>query len=84
MNKRAELTKRIRQTKLIGGDLTDIITKGSPSMGWEGDPFLMVCWSKQLNRIEYGMKGTELVRKPLSALLLLILHLILIKWCSIS
>lgn len=51
-NKRAELTRRIRETKLIGGDLCDIITKGSPAMGWEGDPFLMVCWNKQLNRIE--------------------------------
>ena len=50
--RRAELTKRIRETKLIGGDLTDIITKGSPAMGWEGDPFLMVCWNKELNRIE--------------------------------
>jgi hypothetical protein len=52
MDRRAELTKRIRETKLIGGDLTDIITKGSPAMGWEGDPFLMVCWNKELNRIE--------------------------------
>ncbi len=51
-NKRAELTRRIRETKLIGGDLCDIITKGSPAMGWEGDPFLMVCWNKELNRIE--------------------------------
>ena len=49
---RLELTKRIRQTKLIGNDLADIITKGSPAMGWEGDPFLMVCWNKELNRIE--------------------------------
>ena len=52
MDKRSELTRRIRETKLIGGDLTDIITKGSPAMGWEGDPFLMVCWNKELNRIE--------------------------------
>jgi hypothetical protein len=52
MNKRKELTQRIRETKLIGGDLSDIITKGSPAMGWEGDPFLMVCWNKELNRIE--------------------------------
>ena len=50
--KRAELTKRIRETKLIGNDLADIITKGSPAMGWEGDPFLMVCWNKELDRIE--------------------------------
>ncbi len=49
---RSELTKRIRETKLIGNDLADIITKGSPAMGWEGDPFLMVCWNKELNRIE--------------------------------
>jgi len=52
MDRRSELTRRIRETKLIGGDLTDIITKGSPAMGWEGDPFLMVCWNKELNRIE--------------------------------
>ena len=52
MNNRAELTRRIRETKLIGTDLADIITKGSPAMGWEGDPFLMVCRNKQLNRIE--------------------------------
>jgi hypothetical protein len=52
MNRRAELTKRIRQTQIIGTDLSDIITKGSPAMGWEGDPFLMVCLNKQLNRIE--------------------------------
>ena len=51
-DRRAELTRRIRETKLIGGDLTDIITKGSPAMGWEGDPFLMVCWNKGLDRIE--------------------------------
>jgi hypothetical protein len=51
-DRRAELTRRIRETKLIGGDLCDIITKGSPAMGWEGDPFLMVCWNKELNRIE--------------------------------
>ena len=52
MNKRAEITRRIRQTQIIGTDLSDIITKGSPAMGWEGDPFLMVCLNKQLNRIE--------------------------------
>ena len=52
MNRRAELSKRIQETKLIGNDLADIITKGSSSMGWEGDPFLMVCWNKELNRIE--------------------------------
>ena len=50
--RRSELTRRIRETKLIGGDLCDVITKGSPAMGWEGDPFLMVCWNKELNRIE--------------------------------
>ena len=52
MDRRKELTQRRRETKLIGGDLSDIITKGSPAMGWEGDPFLMVCWNKELNRIE--------------------------------
>ena len=52
MNKRAEITRRIRETQIIGTDLSDIITKGSPAMGWEGDPFLMVCLNKQLNRIE--------------------------------
>ena len=52
MNKRAEITRRIRQTQIIGTDLSDIITKGSPAMGWEGDPFLMVCLNKQINRIE--------------------------------
>ena len=52
MDRRKQLTQRIRETKLIGGDLSDIITKGSPAMGWEGDPFLMVCWNKELNRIE--------------------------------
>ncbi len=52
MTNRAELTRRIRETQLIGNDLADIITKGSPAMGWEGDPFLMVCRNRQLNRIE--------------------------------
>ncbi len=52
MTKRAEITRRIRETQIIGTDLSDIITKGSPAMGWEGDPFLMVCLNKQLNRIE--------------------------------
>lgn len=52
MNRRSELTKRIRESRLIGNDLADIITKGSSSMGWEGDPFLMVCGNKELNRIE--------------------------------
>ena len=64
--KNNERIRRIRETQIIGTDLADIVTKGSPTMGWEGDPFLMVCLNKPLNRVEIwdtrnGMEHAYLV-----------------------
>ena len=50
--KTAERIRRIRETEIIGTDLADIVTKGAPTLGWEGDFNLMVCLNKPLNRIE--------------------------------
>lgn len=51
-NKRNERIRRIRETTMIGTDLADIVVKGAPTLGWEGDPNLVVCLNKELNRVE--------------------------------
>lgn len=37
---------------MVGSGFADMLRYGVPTLGWEGDPFLMVCWNKQLDRIE--------------------------------
>ena len=50
--KTTERIRRIRETQLIGDDLAEIVVKGAPTLGWEGDPNLVVCLNKTLNRVE--------------------------------
>ena len=44
--KTTERIRRIRETQLIGDDLAEIVVKGAPTLGWEGDPNLVVCLNK--------------------------------------
>lgn len=50
--KAQERSRRIKATEWVGSGFADMLKFGIPTMGWEGDPFLMVCWNKQLDRIE--------------------------------
>ena len=50
--KAQERSRRIKGTEWLGSGFADMLKYGIPTMGWEGDPFLMVCWNKQLDRIE--------------------------------
>lgn len=50
--KAQERSRRIKATEWVGSGFADMLRFGIPTMGWEGDPFLMVCWNKQLDRVE--------------------------------
>ena len=50
--KAVERSRKIKAREWVGSGFADLLKYGEPTMGWEGDPFLMVCWNKELDRIE--------------------------------
>ena len=52
--------KDIIRTTAVGGAMQEMLTYGIPEIGWDGDPWVTLCWNKLESRWEiWSERGEE-------------------------